>query len=86
MHNAVNPHILLIDTEGYDIEILLGIAASTWPFGKPHVIAFEVWEAGKLRKGAIDQMFRMFATNGYLVRKSLPNGEDYLAILSSCSK
>ncbi len=81
MHNAAHPHILLIDTEGFDIEILLGFAANNWPFGKPNVIAFEVWEGeGKLRKGALDDMFRMFATAGYRVRKSVEDGEDYLAL------
>lgn len=80
-NGARDPHILLIDTEGFDIDILLGIAAANWPFGRPTVIAFEVWEGkGKLRPGAISDMYKMFATQGYRVRKSLRNGEDYLAI------
>ncbi len=80
---AVNPHVMLIDAEGFDIDILLAVSQS-WPFGKPIVIAFEVWEApGKLRAGAIDEMYRMFDRSGYRVRKSDSTGEDYLAILKS---
>ena len=79
-NGAADPHILLIDTEGFDIEILLAIAASKWPFGRPTVIAFEVWEGkGKLRPDAIADMYKMFATEGFRVRKSAPGSEDYLA-------
>jgi FkbM family methyltransferase len=78
---ALSPHILVIDAEGFDVDILLAIS-KTWPFGKPLFIVFEVWEApGKLRPGAVHEMRQMFTSNGYVVRKSEPTGEDYIASL-----
>jgi FkbM family methyltransferase len=77
--NARRPHILMIDIEGHDISFILSL--QSWPFGKPLVIAFEVWEApGKLPPFQIQNMFRFLNSEGYLVLKC-GKGEDYVALL-----
>jgi FkbM family methyltransferase len=78
-NNAWRPHILMIDIEGHDISFILSL--QSWPFGKPLVIAFEVWEApGKLPAFQIQNMFRFLNSEGYLVLKC-GRGEDYVAML-----
>lgn len=77
-HGAKNPHILMVDIEGHDISFLLTLAE--WPFGKPLMIAFEVWEApGKLPPNQQHQIFKFLNSHGYLVLKC-GNTEDYVAL------
>jgi hypothetical protein len=77
-YGARNPHILVVDIEGHDISFLLTL--EQWPFGKPLVIAFEVWEApGKLPAFQIQHMFKFLNAHGYLVLKC-GSSENYIAL------
>lgn len=78
-HGAEWPHILLVDAEGYDISILM--ALSSWPFGKPSIIAFEIWDPDN-KPHAIADVIKFLNKSGYLVLPA-QGGEDWIAILTT---
>ena len=78
-HKAEWPHIMLVDAEGYDIAILMAFAS--WPFGKPSIIAFEIWDAEN-KPHAIADVIKFLNKSGYLVVQA-QRGEDWIAILTT---
>lgn len=73
---AAPPDILLIDAEGYDINILL--ALKDWPFGKPALIAFEIWHP-ETQPHAVADMLVFLNKHSYVVVQS-HDSEDWIAI------
>lgn len=73
---AAPPHILLIDAEGYDIHILLALRG--WPFGKPALIAFELWNP-ETQPHTVADMLVFLNDQGYVVVRSR-DSEDWIAV------
>jgi hypothetical protein len=72
-HDVTQPHIMLVDAEGHD-ELIIQ-AMSSWPFGKPLLIAFETWD-GVCK---MDDIYRFLNLHGYIVIH-VGNTQDYVAV------